>query len=78
MTHSSVPDGGLACYSPNFSDMYRRAGGHVARIVKGINPADLPVQQPTRYEPWVNLKTARALGLAILDSVLIRTDKVIQ
>jgi putative tryptophan/tyrosine transport system substrate-binding protein len=65
-------------YGPNLREMYRRAAWHVDRILKGATPAELPVEQPTRYEFTINLATAKAFGLAIAQSVLVRADSVIR
>ena len=77
-TKGFVDAGGLIAYGPSVPDMYRRAAGYVDRIFKGAKPADLPVQQPTKFDMAINLKTAKALGLTIPQSMLLRADEVIQ
>jgi putative ABC transport system substrate-binding protein len=71
-------DGGLLSLGVDLVDSYRRAATHVDKILKGANPADLPMEQPTKFDLVVNLKTARALGLAIPQSILVQATRVIQ
>jgi putative ABC transport system substrate-binding protein len=71
-------DGGLVSYGPDTVDQYRRAASYIDRILKGENPASLPVQGPTKYELTINLKTAQTLGLTVPQSILLRADEVIE
>ena len=68
----------MLSYGPDLVDLFRRAATYVDRILRGVKPADLPVQFPTKFEMVVNLKTAKALGLTVPQSILLRADEVIE
>jgi putative tryptophan/tyrosine transport system substrate-binding protein len=73
-----VVAGGLLSYGPSTSFIYGRAADYVDRIAKGAKPADLPVEQPTKFEMTINLRTAKAIGISLPTSILLRADEVIE
>lgn len=77
-TAEFVQDGGLISYGVNSQDLFRRAAGYVDKILKGAKPAELPVEQPTKFDLAINLKTAKALGLSIPPALLLRADRVVE
>ena len=77
-TRQFAEEGGIAAYGPLLSDLYRRAATYVDKILKGAKPQDLPVEQPTKFEFIINLKSAKQIGLTIPPNVLARADRVIR
>jgi putative ABC transport system substrate-binding protein len=77
-TRDFVRAGGFMSYGPNYSDLFRRSADYVDKILRGAKPGDIPVEQPTKFELVINLTTAKVLGLTIPESVLLRTDEVIE
>jgi ABC-type uncharacterized transport system substrate-binding protein len=73
-----VDVGGLMSYAANLSDLFRRAATYVEKILKGSNPADVPIEQPTKFEFIINLKASKQIGLTIPPNVLVRADRVIK
>ena len=73
-----VDAGGLMCYGPSITALFERAAEFVDRIARGAQPADLPIEQPTKFEMVVNLKTAKAIGIELPMAILLRADEVIE
>jgi putative ABC transport system substrate-binding protein len=73
-----VEAGGLMSYGPDYQDLYRQAAGHVYKILQGTKPGDIPVEQPTRFEQVINLKTAKTLGITIPPVLLVNATRVIE
>ena len=78
LTREFVDAGGLMSYSANVPDLFRRAASYVDKILKGTKPSDLPVEQPTKFELAVNLRTVKAMGLTIPEAFLLRADALLE
>ena len=78
MGRNFVTEGGLISYSPNYPDLWRRAGDYVDKILKGTKPSDLPIEQPAKFELVINLRSAKALGLNVPPTLLALADEVIE
>jgi putative ABC transport system substrate-binding protein len=77
-TRDFVRSGGFMSYGPNYSDMFRRSADYVDKILRGMKPGDIPVEQPTKFELVINVTTAKAIGITIPESFLLRADEIIE